>query len=89
MASGQFAVVFLIILIVQSTAAIYYLVVVPEDEGVNFKKALNNYIFRWEDRAYVDHIQNTVRLKKKIIYLFTHVACKYIKYYSSLQSSCV
>lgn len=51
---------------------------VPGDERVNFKKALNNYIVQSKDREYVDYIQNRVRFQKSNISF--HARSKYIKY---------
>ncbi|XP_011864267.1 PREDICTED: uncharacterized protein LOC105560090 isoform X2 [Vollenhovia emeryi] len=51
--TAMFASLFLIILIVQSAAAIHMLVVISEDFVTKFKDAFINYGFRWEDTNYI------------------------------------
>lgn len=67
-ALGQFSVLFSVILIVQSVAAIYILIRISSVAG-EFQEAFMNYGYRWEDKKFVDDIQRKVRSSK--IYAFS------------------
>ncbi|XP_011687519.1 PREDICTED: CD63 antigen-like isoform X2 [Wasmannia auropunctata] len=55
----RFALLFSILLIIQSAVTIYMLVITPTSRK-DFEEAFKNYNYRWEDREFVDYVQKNL-----------------------------